>query len=85
MNESDRPQQCSLNQEGIAFLEALLSQCKTICASQQTSINTLPCLFQAAFPELKGFDSCGFQSLLWTSPRKSVAESALPIPVLASN
>lgn len=57
----------------LLFVEALLIQHKTICVPQQRVINALPalpCLFQAAFLELKGFNSCGFHSLLWTSPRK---------------
>lgn len=55
------------------FFVALLIQHKTICVPQLRAINALPalpCLFQAAFLELKGFNSCGFHSLLWTSPRK---------------
>lgn len=82
------PSKAHVIRRELLFLEALLSQHKNICAFQQRAINALPalpCLFQAAFPELKGFDSCGFHSLLWTSPKNmvSAAETALPILVLA--
>lgn len=67
------PSKAHVIKRELLFLEALLIQHKTICVPQQRAINALPalpCLFQATFPELKGFDSYGVHSLLWTSPRK---------------
>lgn len=79
------PSKAHIIRRELLFLEALLSQHKSICASQQRAINALPalpCLFQAALPELEGFDSCGFHSLLWTSPRKWYLQLKLHCPFL---
>lgn len=76
------PSKAHVIRRELLFSEALLSQHKNICAFQQRAINALPCFFQAAFPELKGFDSCGFQSHLWTSPRKWYLQLKLHCPFL---